>query len=188
MLSYLQLCMASSASMIPSLDLLNYPELISSSSRTYLIKLVAENGPISNYLDFALQLVAANASKVPLESILQVVAAVPELSSILLKKIDVFKSLLNNSKEDVRELSAQILSIIVCHTFDQIQLETFINEMSRNTKDRALEQQHGSILALGYTFGRIVRNHLSSPPSGKENHNRTIKLEASYFVRLQSQC
>ena len=61
-----------------------------------------------------------------------------------------FKILLGNSREDVRELTSQILSVVACHSMTRPQLESFIADMSRNLKDvKALELQQGSVLALG---------------------------------------
>ena len=96
MLTYLRLCLAASASMVPSLEILNQPELMSSTSRHYIEQLVTENGPITSYIDLALELLTANPSKVPLECILQVVAAVPKLAPVLLSKLDAFKTLQNH--------------------------------------------------------------------------------------------
>jgi len=96
MLTYLRLCLAASASMVPSLDILNQPELMSATSCHYIEQLVIENGPITSYIELALELLAANPSKVPLECILQVVAGVPKLAPVVLSKLDVFKTLQNH--------------------------------------------------------------------------------------------
>ena len=163
--------MVSSASMAPSLEVLNEPEYISSGSRFYVEKLLNENavaGPVTMYLDLAMELLVANPSKVPLECILEVVAGVPKLASILLPKLDVFKALQHHNKEDVRELVAQIISVVVCETLDDVKIDAFVHDLSRNVKDKQLEQQHGSVLTLGYTIGRIVRRHLTGPLPRKE--------------------
>ncbi|KAK4005791.1 hypothetical protein OUZ56_010915 [Daphnia magna] len=161
MLSYLRLCLANSALLTPSLELLNEPELISSAARHYIEKLVSENGPVTAYLDLALELLAANPSKIPLQCVLEVVAGVPKLSAVLLSKLDMFKTLQHHNKEDVREMIAQIIAVIVCESYDTLQVDALIHDLCRNLKDKPLEQQHGFILTLGYTVGRIVRNHLS---------------------------
>lgn len=168
MLSYLELCLASSSSMTPTLDLLKEPELISAVSRHYIEKLVNENGPIAAYLDLALELLAANPSKVPLQCILEVVAGVPKLSAVLRSKLDMFKTLQHHNKEDVRERVAQIIAVIVCQTGDVTQIDTLIHDLCRNLKDKPLEQQHGFILTLGFTIGRIVRDYLANSTNRKE--------------------
>ena len=183
MLSYLRLCLASSASMVPTLELLKEPELIGSGARHYVDKLLTDNaGPVTSYLDLALELVSANPSKVPLQCILEVVASVPKLSAVLMSKLDTFKSLQHNSKEDVRELTAQILAVVACHSYDTVQLDSMINDLSRNLKDKPLEQQHGCILTLGYTIGRIVRAHLSQ----SDDPARRVELEKSCRESLSS--
>jgi proteasome component ECM29 len=167
MLSYLRLCLANSASLTPSLELLKEPELISSVARHYIEKLVSENGPVTAYLDLALELLAANPSKVPLQCLLEIVAGVPKLSAVLLSKLDMFKTLQHHNKEDVREMVAQIIAVVVCQSYDTLQIDSLIHDLCRNLKEKPLEQQHGSILTLGYTVGRIVRSHLSADRNEK---------------------
>ena len=167
MLSYLRLCLANSASLTPSLELLKEPELISSVARHYIEKLVSENGPVTAYLDLALELLSANPSKVPLQCLLEIVAGVPKLSAVLLSKLDMFKTLQHHNKEDVREMVAQIIAVVVCQSYDTLQIDSLIHDLCRNLKEKPLEQQHGSILTLGYTVGRIVRSHLSADRNEK---------------------
>lgn len=164
--------------MAPSLELLNEPELISSAARHYIDKLVSENGPITAYLDLALELLSANPSKVPLQCILEVVAGVPKLSAVLLPRLDMFKPLQHHNKEDVREMIAQIIAVIICESYDTLQVDAFIHDLCRNLKEKPLEQQHGFILTLGYTIGRIVRTHLSGP-------GNRIELEQSCRTHLE---
>ena len=182
MLSYLRLCLASSASMIPTLDLLKEPELIGSGSRHYVDKLLTDNaGPVTSYLDLAMDLLTANPSKVPLQCVLEVVASVPKLSAVLISKLDTFKSLQHNSKEDVRELTAQILAVVVCTSYDTLQIDQLINDLCRNLKDKPLEQQHGCILTIGYTIGRLVRAH-SDEKSCRESLGSRLSPAASLVI------
>ena len=158
--------------MIPSLELLKKPELICASARHYIDRILDENGQVSAYLDLALQLVAVSPSKVALESILGVVAGVPKLALVLTSKMDMLKLLLNNSKEDVRELTAQIMSIVVCQTFDEDQLHNFVSESCKGLKDKPLELQHGLILTAGYTIGRIMRTYLDRKSIARDQLER----------------
>ena len=179
MLSYLRLCLANSASLTPSLELLKEPELISCVARHYVEKLVNENGPVTAYLDLALELLAANPSKVPLQCLLEMVAGVPKLSAVLLSKLDMFKTLQHHNKEDVRELVAQIVAVVVCQSYDTLQIDAFVHDLCRNLKDKPLEQQHGSILTLGYTVGRIVRAHLSAATGGRQELEKSCRDQLS---------
>lgn len=70
------------------------------------------------------------------------------------------------SKEDVRELVAQILAVVVCEAFDDTRIDTFIQDLMKNLKDKPLEQQHGSVLTLGCTISRIVRKYCA-PANGE---------------------
>ena len=153
--------------MTPSLELLEEPELISSGARHYIEKLVSENGPITAYIDLALELLAASPSKVPLQCILEIVAGVPKLSTVVLSKLDMFKSLLRHSEEDVREMVAQIIAVVVCQSYDTLQIHALIHDLFRNLKGKTLEQQHG-YMTLGYAVCRIVRSHFSGTSDRKE--------------------
>lgn len=179
MLNYLRLCLANSATLTPSLELLKEPELISSVARHYIDKLVRENGPVTAYLDLALELLAANPSKVPLQCILEVVAGVPKLSAVLLSKLDTFKTLQHHNKEDVREMVAQIIAVVVCQSYDTVQIDGLIHDLSRNLKEKPLEQQHGNLLTLGYTIGRIVRNHLAQSDSNRKDLEKSCRDQLS---------
>jgi proteasome component ECM29 len=127
----------------------------------------------------ALELLAANPSKVPLHCILEIVAGVPKLSAVLLSKLDMFKTLQHHNKEDVREMVAQILAVVVCQSYDTLQIDALIHDLCRNLKEKPLEQQHGSILTLGYTVGRIVRSHLSGPGNNREELEKSCRHQLS---------
>ena len=80
---------------------------------------------------------------------------------------------LADSKEDVRELVAQILAVVVCQVFDDARIDSFLQDLMRNLKDKPLEQQHGSVLTLGYTVSRIVRTHCA-PVDGKYEEKKIL--------------
>lgn len=166
--------MAASAGLSPSLDLLKEPETISSHSRRYIERSISENGPVPAYLELALDLIAANPSKAPLESVLEVVAGVPRLSAVLSSRFDTFKSLLGHSREEVRELAAQIVAVVACQSHTSSQVDGLVHELCRNFGDRTVEQQHGFVLTLGYTVGRLTRkffeenNHMSRGDAEKK--------------------
>ena len=94
---------------------------------------------------------------------MEVVAGVPKLSVVLLAKLDNLKQLLHHSREEVREWTAQLVAVVACHCHDDTKMDAFLNDLGRNLRDKPLEQQHGSLLAIGYSVGRIVRHFLADP-------------------------
>jgi 5'(3')-deoxyribonucleotidase len=51
----------------------------------------------------------------------------------------------------------QNLAVVFCQSYDMLQIDALIHDIYRNLKEavsrKPLEQQHGSILTLGYTVG-----------------------------------
>jgi hypothetical protein len=133
-------------------------------AREYIAKLVRENGPVTTYLDLALELLVANPIKDQLQCIMEILAGVPKLSHVLLSKL----AQQNHYNEDVREMVAQIIAVVVCQSYNTFQIDGLIHDLCSNLKEKPLEQQYRSILTLGYTVGRIVRSHLSGTADRKE--------------------
>ena len=73
----------------------------------------------------------------------------------------------NYYKEDVCEMVAQIIAVVVCQSYDTYLIDGLIDDLYHNLKNKPLEQQYRSILTLGYTVGRIVRSHLSADRNEK---------------------
>ncbi|XP_012878678.1 PREDICTED: proteasome-associated protein ECM29 homolog [Dipodomys ordii] len=65
-------------------------------------------------------------------------------------------SLMNSSKEEMRELAALFYSVVVS-TVSGNELKSMIEQLIKTTKDNhSPEIQHGSLLALGFTVGRYL--------------------------------
>ena len=60
------------------------------------------------------------------------------------------------------------IAVVVCQSYDTLQIHALIHDLCHNLKEKTLEQQHGSILTLGYAVGRIIRSHLSGTSDRKE--------------------
>ena len=61
----------------------------------------------------------------------------------------------NHYKEDVREMVAQIIAVVVCQSYDTYLIDGLIDDLCHNLKNKQLEQQYRSILTLGYTVSLL---------------------------------
>ena len=88
------------------------------------------------------------------QALLQFIATgPPEIRARFEARMDWFKFLLNNTREDLRETIATIYSLVGA-TISRPDFEKSVRDLSRSMKEKQLEFQHGAILALGYSFGR----------------------------------
>uniref|UniRef100_A0A8D0SF45 Proteasome adapter and scaffold protein ECM29 n=1 Tax=Sus scrofa TaxID=9823 RepID=A0A8D0SF45_PIG len=89
--------------------------------------------------------------------LLEAVSVYPEkLAAKFVDKTEWIKSLMNSSKEEMRELAALFYSVVVS-TVSGNELKSMIEQLIKTTKDNhSPEIQHGSLLALGFTVGRYL--------------------------------
>jgi hypothetical protein len=81
----------------------------------------------------------------------------------------------NHYKEDVREMVAQIIAVVVCQSYDTYLIDGLIDDLCHNLKNKQLEQQYRSILTLGYTVGRIVRSHFSAETADRKELEKNCR-------------
>ena len=65
------------------------------------------------------------------------------------------KGFLNNTREDIRETVAGLYSCIAAH----LEWEPFVKavtDLQKGFKEKTVENQHGIIITIGYSFGRKV--------------------------------
>ena len=105
-------------------------------------------------MELAEKLLRASAGMSQAEALLQFIATgPPEIRARFEARMDWFKFLLNNTREDLRETVATIYSLVGA-TIPRPDFEKSVKDLSRSMKEKQLEFQHGAILALGYSFGR----------------------------------
>lgn len=116
-----------------------------------------ETNPVQIYIGLLQQLLAGVGGLPVMYCLLEAVSVYPEkLATKFVDKTEWIKSLMNSSKEEMRELAALFYSVVVS-TVSGNELKSMIEQLIKTTKDNhSPEIQHGSLLALGFTVGRYL--------------------------------
>uniref|UniRef100_A0A287A3L2 Proteasome adapter and scaffold protein ECM29 n=1 Tax=Sus scrofa TaxID=9823 RepID=A0A287A3L2_PIG len=171
---YLRMCLAHSAGVVPTSQsladmqdhapaigryirtLMSSSQATSSSSSSSSSK-SGETNPVQIYIGLLQQLLAGVGGLPVMYCLLEAVSVYPEkLAAKFVDKTEWIKSLMNSSKEEMRELAALFYSVVVS-TVSGNELKSMIEQLIKTTKDNhSPEIQHGSLLALGFTVGRYL--------------------------------
>uniref|UniRef100_A0A8C2YS99 Ecm29 proteasome adaptor and scaffold n=1 Tax=Chinchilla lanigera TaxID=34839 RepID=A0A8C2YS99_CHILA len=168
---YLRMCLAHSAGVVPTsqslADMQDHAPAIGRYIRTLMSSSQAavsassnksgEANPVQIYIGLLQQLLAGVGGLPVMYCLLEAVSVYPErLASKFVDKTEWIKSLMNSSKEEMRELAALFYSVVVS-TVSGNELKSMIEQLIKTTKDNhSPEIQHGSLLALGFTIGRYL--------------------------------
>ncbi|XP_027964466.1 proteasome adapter and scaffold protein ECM29 isoform X4 [Eumetopias jubatus] len=168
---YLRMCLAHSAGVVPTsqslADMQDHAPAIGRYIRTLLSGGQAtssssssksgETHPVQIYIGLLQQLLAGVGGLPVMYCLLEAVSVYPEkLATKFVDKTEWIKSLMNSSKEEMRELAALFYSVVVS-TVSGNELKSMIEQLIKTTKDNhSPEIQHGSLLALGFTVGRYL--------------------------------
>uniref|UniRef100_A0A2K6FEV9 Ecm29 proteasome adaptor and scaffold n=1 Tax=Propithecus coquereli TaxID=379532 RepID=A0A2K6FEV9_PROCO len=168
---YLRMCLAHSAGVVPTSQSLadmqdhapaigRYIRTLMSGSQTTSSSSSNKSGetnPVQIYIGLLQQLLAGVGGLPVMYCLLEAVSVYPEkLATKFVDKTEWIKSLMNSSKEEMRELAALFYSVVVS-TVSGNELKSMIEQLIKTTKDNhSPEIQHGSLLALGFTVGRYL--------------------------------
>ncbi|TKC45166.1 hypothetical protein EI555_020279, partial [Monodon monoceros] len=168
---YLRMCLAHSAGVVPTsqslADMQDHAPAIGRYIRTLMSGSQAtpsssssksgETNPVQIYIGLLQQLLAGVGGLPVMYCLLEAVSVYPEkLATKFVDKTEWIKSLMNSSKEEMRELAALFYSVVVS-TVSGNELKSMIEQLVKTTKDNhSPEIQHGSLLALGFTVGRYL--------------------------------
>uniref|UniRef100_A0A452SA85 Ecm29 proteasome adaptor and scaffold n=1 Tax=Ursus americanus TaxID=9643 RepID=A0A452SA85_URSAM len=168
---YLRMCLAHSAGVVPTsqslADMQDHAPAIGRYIRTLMSGSQAtssssssksgETNPVQIYIGLLQQLLAGVGGLPVMYCLLEAVSVYPEkLATKFVDKTEWIKSLMNSSKEEMRELAALFYSVVVS-TVSGNELKSMIEQLIKTTKDNhSPEIQHGSLLALGFTVGRYL--------------------------------
>ncbi|EHB04667.1 Proteasome-associated protein ECM29-like protein [Heterocephalus glaber] len=168
---YLRMCLAHSAGVVPTsqslADMQDHAPAIGRYIRTLMSSSQAtassssnksgETNPVQIYIGLLQQLLAGVGGLPVMYCLLEAVSVYPEkLATKFVDKTEWIKSLMNSSKEEMRELAALFYSVVVS-TVSGNELKSMIEQLIKTTKDNhSPEIQHGSLLALGFTIGRYL--------------------------------
>ncbi|XP_029470526.1 proteasome adapter and scaffold protein ECM29 isoform X2 [Rhinatrema bivittatum] len=175
---YLRMCLAHSAGAVPTsqnlADMQDHAPAIGRYIRNLMsgsfISSSAKSGetnPVLIYVGLLQQLLSAVGGVPVMYCLLEAVSVYPQkLAARFVDKTDWLKGLLNTSKEEMRELAAQLYAVVVS-TMSGEEMKSAIQSLLKTTKENHNpETQHGSLLALGYIVGRYLA----------KKKNRTVVL------------
>ena len=151
---YLRLCLWQSAGVLPSQDMLGEARHEAPRVARYLETLGKKKDLVCKFVDLVEKLLRASAGMSQALALLQFIATGPvEIRTRFVKRMDWFKFLLNNTREELRETIASIYSLVGA-SIPRPDFEKAVKDLTRSMKEKQLEFQHGALLALGYSFGR----------------------------------
>ncbi|XP_036288895.1 proteasome adapter and scaffold protein ECM29 isoform X7 [Pipistrellus kuhlii] len=167
---YLRMCLAHSAGVVPTsqslADMQDHAPAIGRYIRTLMSgnqttssssSKSGETNPVQIYIGLLQQLLAGVGGLPVMYCLLEAVSVYPEkLATKFVDKIEWIKTLMNSSKEEMRELAALFYSVVVS-TVSGNELKSMLEQLIKTTKNNhSPETQHGSVLALGFTIGRYL--------------------------------
>merc|ERR1719483_652930 len=161
MCDYVRLCLWNSAGVLPSKDMLEIPQHEAPMVARYLKKVLGEGSGkkkdlVIKYVELAEKLLRASAGMQQALALLHGIGSIPaEIAPMYEKKMDWFKFLLNNTKEELRETVAIIYGLVAA-ILNKPDFEKAVKDLTRSLKEKQLEYQHGAALAIGNSFGRRI--------------------------------
>lgn len=161
MCDYIRLCLWNSAGVLPSKEMLETPEHECPKVGRYLKKVMGEGAGkkkdlVIKYVELAEKLLRASAGMQQALALLHGIGSNPvEIAPMYEKKMDWFKFLLNNTREDLRETVAIIYGLVAA-ILNKPDFEKAVKDLTRSMKEKQLEYQHGAVLAVGNSFGRRI--------------------------------
>ena len=156
---YIRLCLWNSAGVLPSKEMLEDPLSDAPKVAKFLNKVIADGGSkkrelIVKFIDLVEKLLKASAGMSQALALLHFIGAGPaDIGKKFAKKMDWFKYLLDNTREEFRETIAAVYGLVSAALSEQ-EFDKAVTDLTRSLKEKQLEFQHGAILALGHSFGR----------------------------------
>ena len=176
--NYLRMCLLYNAGVVPTLDMLRDPLEEAPKIANYLKEFVtgqeAKSGTLKKLMQMNETFLSAVQIQEPAQSLLQLLGC-SQWACDFQSKIPWFKSLLNNTKEDFREVAAQMYGL-VASTCDETGFVQCIADLARGFKDKQLELQHGCILALAFSFAPRLLQEDKFQVSNLNEFAATVKM------------
>ncbi|EPY85849.1 proteasome-associated protein ECM29-like protein [Camelus ferus] len=162
---YLRMCLAHSAGVVPTsqslADMQDHAPAIGRYIRTLMSGSQAtpsssssksgETNPVQIYIGLLQQLLAGVGGLPVMYCLLEAVSVYPEkLATKFVDKTEWIKSLMNSSKEEMRELAALFYSVVVS-TVSGNELKSMIEQLIKTTKD-----SHAKQVELQFTIGEAI--------------------------------
>uniref|UniRef100_A0AAY4AG20 Ecm29 proteasome adaptor and scaffold n=1 Tax=Denticeps clupeoides TaxID=299321 RepID=A0AAY4AG20_9TELE len=180
---YLRMCLAHSAGATPlSQSLMDMQDDAPAIGR-YVRSLLSaeptpkggEDCPVQVYMDLLQQLLSTVTGVPVMYCLVEVVSVCPhKLAPKFIDKIDWIRGLMNSSKEDLRELAAQLYAVVIS-SMSGNELRNTVQTLVKTTKDTHNPvTQHASILALGFKVGRYMSRKQSLTSGGTQREEQDM--------------
>uniref|UniRef100_A0A6P7FNW0 Proteasome-associated protein ECM29 homolog n=1 Tax=Diabrotica virgifera virgifera TaxID=50390 RepID=A0A6P7FNW0_DIAVI len=151
-LVYLRLCLIKDLEVPLTRDVLKHPcehtPMIASFLQEKSVDLNDESS-IIQYVNLVRNLMVANPAPEPLCCMVELVGCVPNLHQYVLNNFQWVKDQLSAIKEDIREISSLLYSIILTCSASDADLATEVKDLISQANTKTLEKQHGALLAVG---------------------------------------
>jgi len=163
MLVYLRACLAATAGVVPRLESVQSMKDQAPAIHIYLAGIIDDKNiaktPVGMYISMMRQLLTAIGGAPAMYCLLEIVAvARQQLAPEFIKHVNWIKGFVYNSKEEMREYSAELYGLVVAEAGGVDKQIEIITQLTDAIKTQALEGQHGSVLALGHLIGRVNKN------------------------------
>ena len=157
-LNFLRMCLIYNAGVVPHVDMLRDPLVEAPKVSQYVLDFIAtdewKKSALKQLIQMTQTLLAAKQESAPVQCLLQLMGCTPNQlwSGDFQPKMAWLKVLLGNTREDFREVAAQLYGL-VASTFDTgTTFVATIQDLCRGFKDKQLELQHGIVLSLAFSF------------------------------------
>ncbi|XP_070194752.1 proteasome adapter and scaffold protein ECM29-like isoform X2 [Littorina saxatilis] len=155
---YLRMCLAQNAGEKPTAQLAELQDQAPAVAG-YVAQLFSQysgdQGPVTTYVTMLRQLLTAVSGQEAMYCLLEVVAMAPkQLAPDFLKHLDWLKSFISSPKDEIKQYAAELFAIVTQATGRSDDILNAVKELIARLKDKSLEVQQGSVLALGYVMGR----------------------------------
>ncbi|CAG9835676.1 unnamed protein product [Diabrotica balteata] len=151
-LVYLRLCLIKDLDVPLARDVLKHPCEYTPKIASFLQEKSAElsdESSIIQYVNLVRNLMVANPAPEPLCCMVELVGCVPNLHQYLLNNFQWVKDQLSAIKEEIREISSLLYSIILTCSANDVDLATEVKDLISQANTKTLEKQHGALLAVG---------------------------------------
>ena len=171
-LNFLRMCLMFDSGVLPEKEDLNSPQSNAPKVSKFLLSIMHGSDEkskqnILQFIEFAELLMKTTQGAAQAQCLLQLVGCMAEkVADHFKKKLGWIKGMLNNTREDIRELVAQLYSIVAA-TCQLDEFERVVDDLGKSFKDKHLEYQTGCIIAVGFSFARFFMVSKDNPSMKK---------------------
>lgn len=189
---FLRACLAHSAGFKPDMESI----VTMKEQAPHLAKFVqsllqegrSEMGPIQMYVTLIRPLLKAVGGATVMYCLLEIVAMAPDyLVPQFVEHLSWLKTCVFSMKDDIRDLAANLYSIIICMQPYDVVLEA-LESFNASLSDKSVEIQHGALLTLGYMIGLILRSRRSQENSQGnslwQKMEKKVEVAVTFIARL----